>query len=734
MAYSVDYSEDERIASEGGDEALLKEIRSTYQYFDDKWRKIRDERRVDLRYICGQPWSDEDLAARRKAGRPAINHDELSQYVNSACGNLRSNKRGIKVEPGGDGSDDKSAEFRQNLIRGIEYRSQAQGAYVTAFQAMLEGSYGFIRIGRRYVSQEVDAGDDQEIYIANIPNPESVLYDPDCKQADWSDAQRVFVLDPLRKEDFKQQYPDAEIKDFSDEDRRIAKDWIQDKTVLVAEYWRVETERKWNKAHTRKTEKRTVTQYITNGVEILETNPQPGEHIPIIPFMGLERWVDEGSGPERRLFSMVRLARDPQMSLAYLCSQQMEEAGLTPKTPYVGYVGQFETDKEAWDSATKVPHAYLQVDPIPDSAGGQILPPPRRESFTPNFQGYELAKDSCRRAIQSAMGISPLPTAMQRDNQKSGIALDKIQAQAAIGSYHFVDNFERALCFAGRVIDSWIPVVYDTERAVAIRKPDDTHQVVRINTPGPYQTPQGEQQEQYEVKEGKHDITISAGPSNESQRDAAKDFLNNLIGNLGNLPIAPPQAAELLAMAIQMQQLGPKGDQMSEIISPPKQGPPLPPQAQQAMQQAQVQVQQLQQQNQALQQEVAKLFQAKQADIVNNEYKVRIEQMKIEADLAKAEITSKSQILQERESFVNDLWVKLHDQAHEHGMQAADQAHEQAMAQQGAQQDQQQQAADQQHEAVMAQQGQQHDLNMADQQQQAALEQQAAAPQEPSQG
>ena len=480
-AYATDREESTR-----GDEDLLIEIRETYRYFDDRWKKIRDERRVDMRYICGQPWEKEDLEARKKAGRPAINHDELSQYINSACGNLRSNKRGIKVEPGGDGSDDKTAEFRQNLIRGIEYRSQAQSCYVTAFQSMLEGSYGFIRIGRRYVSQEVDGPDDQEICISNIANPESVLYDPDCKHADWSDAQRVFVLDPLRKEDFEQQYPDAEKTDFSEEDRRIAKDWIQDKTILVAEYWKVEFKRVWNKAHTRKVDQKTVVQYITNGLEILERNEQPGEHIPVIPFVGLERWVDEGGGPERRLFSMVRLARDPQMSLAYLCSQQMEEAGLTPKTPYVGYVGQFETDKEAWDSATKTPHAYLQVDPMPDSSGGQILPAPRRESFTPNFQAYEIAKDSCRRAIQSAMGIQPLPTAMQRDNQKSGIALEKIQAQQAIGSFHFVDNFERALCFAGRVIDSWIPKIYDGERAVAIRHPDDTHKVVRINTAGPY--------------------------------------------------------------------------------------------------------------------------------------------------------------------------------------------------------------------------------------------------------
>jgi hypothetical protein len=282
---------------------------------------------------------------------------------------------------------------------------------------MLEGSYGFIRIGRRYVSQEVDGPDDQEICISNIANPESVLYDPDCKHADWSDAQRVFVLDPLRKEDYEQQYPDAEKTDFSEEDRRIAKDWIQDKTILVAEYWKVELKRVWNKAHTRKVDQKKVVQYITNGLEILERNEQPGEHIPVIPFVGLERWVDEGGGPERRLFSMVRLARDPQMSLAYLCSQQMEEAGLTPKTPYVGYVGQFETDKEA---GTRDQNTARLPAGGPDAGllGRRASPCARRELVhLPNFQAYEIAKDSCRRAIRVRWARRYPPRC--RDNQKS---------------------------------------------------------------------------------------------------------------------------------------------------------------------------------------------------------------------------------------------------------------------------------------------------------------------------
>src|SRR6516162_9998809 len=144
-------ADEERKTTRSSDEDLLLEIRDRYKYASEAWEEIRKERQKDLRYICGDPWEPEDRNARAAAGRPCVNHDELNQYVNQAVNNLRQNKRGVKVEPGGNGADGKSAELRQDLIRTVEYRSKAQQAYLRAAQDMLEGSYGFFRIGRKYV-------------------------------------------------------------------------------------------------------------------------------------------------------------------------------------------------------------------------------------------------------------------------------------------------------------------------------------------------------------------------------------------------------------------------------------------------------------------------------------------------------------------------------------------------------------------------------------------------------
>lgn len=733
------------------DEALLKRIRDRYKYAAEQWREAQEERRKDMRYLQGDPWDEKDRKAREDAGRPTINHDELGQYVLAATNNVRENKRGIKVSPDGNGATDKTADNQENLIRTIEKNSRAPFLYCKAFQDMIEGSYGFFRVSRQYVSDE---SFDQEIILRPIANPDSVLIDWDCKEPDWSDQQYAFVLDPIRKEEFELRWPNAEVTSFSNEEMRIAPEWIREDEILTAEYWEVETVESYTlyqladgtvtrelpkgakAVHTRTVDVKGVVQYWTNGVEILERNPQPGKLIALIPMIGLERWVDDGAGSKRVINSLIRLARDPQMSLAYLNSQQMEEAGLSPKAAWVGYKGQFESDAEAWATSGKIPHSTLQADPMVDGATGQVLPLPTRVPFTPNFQEYEIAKDSARRAVQAAMGISPLPTAAQRNNEKSGVALERITDAQNLGSYHFVDSFDRALTYAGRVILDWIPSTYDTQRELSLRKADDSHTTITINTPEPYLDERTQQPVHFDTAQGDHYPDISTGPSHQSQMEEAAEFLDTLISNLPNLPVAPPQAAKLLALAIQMRNLGPKGDQMAEIIAPADNT------GQNAMamaQQLQLQAAQMQEVMGKMQAELQQLKIERAGKILDNQGKMLLKKMDIEAAMAEAEINTKSQVASERNEFVSDMWGQLHDQAHEAGMQAAEQAHEramtglqqqheQALAAQQAANDQIQQQGEQAHEAGMAGRQQRHEIDLAGQQ--AAIQSQQQANQQ----
>ena len=115
---------------------------------------------------------------------------------------------------------------------------------------------------------------------------------------------------------------------------------------------------------------------------------------------------------------------------------------------------------------------------------------------------------------------------------------------------------------------------------------------------------------------------------------------------------------------------------------------------------------QLQQQSAAMaemQGQFQRLLLEKQGKVIDNEYAMKLEEMKIQAQLAQAEITTKAQNVSERLAFVEEFIKQQHAQAHEAGMQAQDHAHERGLAQQQQDADSMSQAIDQAHQMGMAQ-------------------------------
>src|SRR5215472_16810088 len=93
------------------DDKLLDEIRERYRYASDAWRDTRDEAQTDMRFVSGDPWEEHNRRERADAGRPCISLDEIGQYLNQCINDLRQNKRGIQINPKGNGATDKTAAF-----------------------------------------------------------------------------------------------------------------------------------------------------------------------------------------------------------------------------------------------------------------------------------------------------------------------------------------------------------------------------------------------------------------------------------------------------------------------------------------------------------------------------------------------------------------------------------------------------------------------------------------------
>ena len=171
------------------DDLLLEEIRDRFDYASKEWQETRDEAQTDMRYVSGNPWAEKDRKARVDAGRPCLSLDELGQYFNQVINDVRANPRAPVFAPTGMGANEESAKFYGDKMREIDYRSQSQIAYTTAFQDCIHRSYGWVRINTKFESER---SFNKDIWIEDVPNPDLVLPDPDATRPTSSDMRYLF--------------------------------------------------------------------------------------------------------------------------------------------------------------------------------------------------------------------------------------------------------------------------------------------------------------------------------------------------------------------------------------------------------------------------------------------------------------------------------------------------------------------------------------------------------------
>jgi hypothetical protein len=656
----------------------VKEIRDNFQAGSLFWSDTREQGRKDMAAVSGDPWEPEDRKEREDNGRPVLALDELSQYLNQLINGVRQHPRAIKVTPRGTGANDKTAELRANKIREIEYRSHAQEAYTTLLENAAQRSYGFMRIKTEWESFE---SFNKEILIEPMVNPDQVTIDPFSLRADTSDKEWACVHETRRKSDFIRQYgKDAECADFGSMDGGI-KLWAPTAdAVQLAEYWKRKTRKRklllvqprgpqpsgifglnqpaapkpiavfedqflqkgieGEIVKFRDLDYPSIVQYVTNGMEVLKETPFPGLYIPIVACYGKVLYLDDGSGMKRQILSMIRLARDPYMLYCYYRTQQAEMAGMIPKVPVMGYKGQFDGLEGDWQKAPHEPLAFIEANAKTEATGEQILPLPTRLAYSAgeHLQSLELCAEGARRAIQAAIGSSPLPTAAQRRGEKSGVALQKIDDAQQLGSFHFIDHFDDALAFGGKIINGIMADVYDSVREIGIRTPTGDSEVITINDPQ-------SKVEGYEpndlnfAEHGDHEVTISTGPNFDSERERADDFTESLVKSNVVLEIAGPEvAAAVLAKSIKLMNLGVIGDEIADLIMPAKYKKdakqPDPAALMQHVQEADQLLQQAQAKITELEQQIAMDAAKEQADTeraaMNNETKKQLESLKLE--------------------------------------------------------------------------------------------------------
>lgn len=242
-----------------------------------------------------------------------------------------------------------------------------------------------------------------------------------------------------------------------------------------------------------------------------------------------------------------------------------------------------------------------------------------------------------------------------------------------------------------------LPKVYKPGQSIRIVGPDQAQKVLQVGQILDHNTSGGKT---LDFTTGRYDVTVSVGPSQQSQREEANEFAEALLQSPAGQN--PQVAPKLTALITKLKQLGPIGDQIQELLDPqPKQGGD-PKQMQSILQQQQQMIQAQQQKLQELstaiqtkqveqqgnlQLEDAKFEHARQLKLIDQQTQLMVNEAKLNAQVALDNAQRQLAVLQQQMTQAHDVGMEhmQHVNAVAQSQQQADTTSQQMEQQQAAQ-------------------------------------------------
>lgn len=725
----LDPDEDGNAPPDPSDQDLIREALDNWDDTNAREEKMRAEYNRCQRFLALDQWPEN--AATDRGSQPTLTMDQLNPIVAQIVNDWRRNRLGIKIAPADQAGDEGTALMISGRIKNIEYLSRAHVAYDQAFDNMVGGNRGFIGA----ITKRLPGSMKQELAIRYWPDSNCIYFDPYAKEVDNSDVNVVDVRDQMSVKSFIARFGPGHDTDFSGWGSDFT-NWVaaDGKGAVVAEHWKLilkprkiqllnkpiriirdgqplETDTVWsNEWKPRQYQgvsvvvqdgirqedddpERKVMQYIMTAKEILDRTRWLGSVIPIVPMWGRERWVKG----VRYLFGAISGVLDAQVSLNFAESLVAGELGTTSHTEWIGAVGQFKSQWQAWQASNVKRFNTLEYDLI--TVGDKMAPPPQRQNHEPQIMAAVTAAQRQQENIRLGTGMNKSSLGIGDSKAVSGIAKKTEIAEGDNATFNYPDNGSRALDTLGNICVEVDGKLHSGPELLQIMTPDDKQQTVLVNAKmGDPGMPKDQKQE-YWLNRGKYQVRVGASPSHQTMREERQQFLTEIYTESSD------QAKSIILpkMVAGMDFEGAR--ELADELTPPelRKGPdgepPMPPEAAQKLQQAT-------QENQILKDELQKLTFEKAAK--TQELEARKE-MNAENNLTKLEIAEQSTRLgfleQELQTIKHQLELKAGMAAQEHAgaMATMDQDHQRTM-QEGAQGHQQQlQAGQQGYDAQQAQ-------------------------------
>ena len=527
----------------------------------DYAKENMDQAEEDVSFLFGDQYTTEAIQQMDDDNRLALTFNKLPQFINNVVGSQRSTVQTINVSPTGasigvaepeletgNGKKIKLSAVLTDLIRDIEYQSDAVSWYQTGFKHALEGGFGWLRVLSKYQ----DDGFDLDIQIKGVRDRWSVIIDPNAKEPDRSDMNYAFVLEKMDLKEFQKRYPSKSHEAIAGVESSANTLWGTEETVTIAEYFRREPYQKKivllsnNEVHNYDDIKDVLDELKATGItvvkertiqatrviwskisagDILEDDIEfPTTTIPLIPIMGRETDFRD----KTRTKGLITDAKDAQLALNRMRSSSLERIDASPLAPFIATDKAIEGYEDMWAEANAVKYStliYKKGEQMPVRDQGSTMPV--AELQVANVLDGDM-KDSV--GMQNA-------SIGKQSNEISGKAIRARQSESDVSNYEFIDNYNRALRRVGLLVVEMIPVIYDTERIIRIRGADGESDTVKINQVIK-DTQTGKDVVIHDLNYGKHTVIMSTGASYATKMEENADQILSLMQ-------ANPQVAQV---------------------------------------------------------------------------------------------------------------------------------------------------------------------------------------------
>jgi hypothetical protein len=557
---------------------LLSKIRQRYEKGVGANELNRRNHTADLAFIYEadqqSQWDPQVLQLRQ--GRPSYTFNRVLQPVNMLIGDQRQTRPSVKVRPASQSATLPVADIFGGMWRSIEQESRAEAIYDDSYKQSVGGGFGEMRILPEY---ENDQSFDQVLRIQNIPNPLTVVRDPESTDPCGADARWCMVGDRISRELYDDLYPGDEpttfamardslgwrtenmirvvdyfekiavVKEIAElSDGRVV-DWTDKEKAVEKHLSKADPHGKYAKVvRTRKVNGWKIRWLKCDGARILKGPiDYDWQRIPVVRMPG--RYINiEG---RQLLQSLVRHSWDSQRAYNFQSSDAIERSALVPKSRYLVTAKMVNGYDDIWNTSHTTPRIYLPYNVDKDAPNGGA---PFREQPIDVPAGAVAMAQKAAQDVQATTGMFDPALGNADDmNRVSGKALVTHTRRSDLASHEFIDGYGKALQLLCEMGLDMIPTVYDSARVVRIIGADGSEDMAKINHDD------GSGNIINDLSEGRYDCTVTLGPSYQTAR---QESLATLIDAAQTIPAFAQVTPDLIAKAID----NPDSDEMAKRL------------------------------------------------------------------------------------------------------------------------------------------------------------------------